>query len=362
MKKVKVGIIGIGQIGLYYAHLLYKGMIEGATLTAVCGRENQLEIIEKEIGRDVQLYLNEDDFFRQSGIEGVIIATPHFSHPDLAIKAFSHGIHVLIEKPAGVYSKQVIKMNEAAKISRLVFGMMLNERMNPLYKKIRQMTLNGELGNIQRTNWIVTDWYRPQNYYDSSKWRGTWKGEGGGVLLNQALHQLDLWQWTTGLMPRRIRAFCHEGKYHHIEVEDDVTVYVEYENGATGVFIASTGEALGTNRFEIVGDKGKLVAEHNTLTFYRLNQIEKPLKGSFDKPHIEKRTVPIEGEDLKHGGMIQNWVDGITKKTPLIAPGEEGLKSVELINGIYLSSWLNKTVQYPVDPDLYFNYLQKKMV
>ena len=217
-------------------------------------------------------------FFNESGIDAVIIATPHYSHPDLAKKALEKGIHVLIEKPAGVFTKNVLEMNEAAKASGKVFGIMYNQRANPLYQKIRDLIQSGQLGEIKRTNWIITDSYRSQSYYDSSKWRATWKGEGGGVLLNQALHQLDLWQWTTGLMPKKVRALSGLGKYHEIEVEDDVTAYVEYENGATGVFITSTGEAPGTNRFEIVGDLGKLVLENEELTFYRLTQSEREFK------------------------------------------------------------------------------------
>lgn len=182
-------------------------------------------------------------------------------------------MHVLLEKPAGVYTKNVLEMNEAAASSGKVFAMIYNQRTNPLYQKLRQLIQSGELGKIKRTNWIITDWYRLHSYYDSSKWRATWRGEGGGVLLNQAPHQLDLRQRTTGLIPIRIHAFCHNGKYHDIEVEDDVTVYVEYEGGSTGVFITSTGEAPGTNRFEIVGDRGKMVVENKYTSFFPLNTI-----------------------------------------------------------------------------------------
>ena len=274
-------------------------------------------------------------------------------------------MHVLLEKPAGVYTKNVIEMNKAAGSSGKVFSMMFNQRSNPLFQKLRQLIQSGELGEIKRTNWVITDWYRPQSYYDSGQWRATWKGEGGGVLLNQAPHQLDLWQWTTGLMPKRVHAFCHTGKYHNIEVEDDVTAYVEYENGATGVFITSTGETPGTNRFEIVGDRGKIVVENDTLTFYRLTQSEREFNstftGGFGAPEYVKMEIPIEGEYRGHGGIIQNWVDAIMKGKPLLAPGDEGLKGVELANAMYLSSWLNQTVELPIDADLYLEKLQEKI-
>lgn len=365
MGKIKVGVIGIGSMGKSYALQLDQGLVEGASLTAVCGRDAQLEYIKSQTTGNIQYYQDEDAFFQESGIDAVIIATPHFSHCDLAIKAFSHGIHVLVEKPAGVYGSQVAAMNEAAKASGKVFAIMLNQRTNPLYKKLRQMIQAGDLGEIKRTNWTITDWYRPQSYYDSSNWRATWKGEGGGVLLNQAPHQLDLWQWTTSLIPKRIHSFCHYGKYHEIEVEDDVTAYVEYENGATGVFIASTGEAPGTNRFEIAGDRGKIVVENNKLTFYRLHQSEREFnatfKGNFGMPEYQEMNIPIEEENPGHLGIIQNWIDAIMKGMPLLAPGEDGLKSVEMANAIYLSSWLNQTVDYPVNADLYFEKLQEKI-
>ena len=290
MSLVKVGVIGVGNMGSSHVQLLDKGQIEGATLTAICSRnESRNEWVKNNTQGDVQIFRDEETFLSESGIDAVLIATPHYSHPELAKKAFAKGIHVLIEKPAGVYTKNVLEMNEAAKSSGKVFGIMYNQRANPLYQKLRDLIHSGELGGIKRTNWIVTDTYRSQSYYDSSKWRATWKGEGGGVLLNQALHQLDIWQWTTGYMPKRIRAVCSLGKYHDIEVEDDVTAYVEYENGATGVFITSTGEVPGTNRFEIIGDRGKkIVVENEELTFYQLTQPErefnKTYKGGFGKP------------------------------------------------------------------------------
>ncbi|WP_251551287.1 Gfo/Idh/MocA family protein [Neobacillus muris] len=362
---VKVGIIGIGQMGKSYALKLDKGFIEGAELTAVCGRLTQHEWAITNLKDQVKFYEDESAFFNESGIEAVLIATPHYSHPELAMKAFAKGMDVLLEKPAGVYTKNVLEMNEAAARSGKVFSMMFNQRTNPLYQKLRNLILSGELGEIKRTNWIITDWYRSQSYYDSSHWRATWKGDGGGVLLNQAPHQLDLWQWTTGLLPTRVHAFCHYGKYHDIEVEDDVTAYVEYENGATGVFIASTGEAPGTNRFEIQGNRGKIVIENDALSFYRLTQSEREFnavyKGSFGKPECWTIDIPITGENTGHQGIIQNWIDAIIKGTPLLAPGEEGIKGVELANAIYLSSWLNQTIELPVDADLYYEKLQEKI-
>ena len=256
-------------------------------------------------------------------------------------------------------------MNKAAKASGKVFGIMYNQRANPLYQKLRGLIHSGELGEIKRTKLIVTDTYRSQSYYDSSKWRATWKGEGGGVLLNQALHQLDIWLWTIGDMPKRIRAVSSVGKYHDIEVEDEVTAYVEYENGATGVFITSTGEVPGTNRFEIVGDRGKIVVENEELTFYQLTPSErefnKTYKGGFGKPEWKKIDIPVKSENANHAKIIQNWIDSISKGESLLAPGEDGVKALDIANAMYLSSWLNEIVELPVDPNDYFEKLQEKI-
>ena len=352
-------------MGKSHALHVAKGLVEEAMLVAVCGREHQLEWANHHLSEAVQFYKDEESFFNESGIDAVIIATPHYSHPDLVQKAFAHGLHVLLEKPAGVYTKNILEMNEAARTSGKIFAMMFNQRTNPLYQKLRQLIQSNELGEIKRTNWIITDWYRTQSYYDSSSWRATWKGEGGGVLLNQAPHQLDIWQWATGLVPKRVHAFCHYGKYHQIEVEDDVTAYIEYENGATGVLIASTGEAPGTNRLEIVGVRGKIVIENEKLIFYRLTQSEREFNVTdvtgFTKPECWEIDIPIKGENSHHLGILQNWIDAIVKGAPLISPGEEGIKGVELANAIYLSSWLKQTVELPIDGELYFKKLQEKI-
>lgn len=365
MSLIKVGVIGIGNMGRSHVRALSEGKIKGAILTAICDPfQNELESI---IGLDdnVKIFRDEDDFLNASGMDAVLISTPHYDHPRLAMKAFAKGLHVLIEKPAGVYTKDVAEMNLAAKESGKVFGIMYNQRCNPIYQKLRELILSGELGEIKRTNWIITDWYRSQSYYDSSEWRATWQGEGGGVLLNQAPHQLDLWQWTTGLMPKKVHAFCSYGKYHDIEVEDDLTAYVEYENGATGVFITSTGEAPGTNRFEITGDRGKLVVENSKLTFHRLTQSEREFNatytGGFGRPECWTIDIPINGRHTEHQGVMQNWIDSITKGTPLLAPGEEGIKGLEISNAIYLSSWLKEPVELPIDAELFYEKLQEKI-
>src|SRR5690625_1214068 len=366
MSIIKVGVIGIGNMGTSHALQLDQGKVEGARVTAVCDlRESQLAWAKENLSSEVQRFSNVEDFFNEAEIDAVLIATSHYDRPSLAIQSFEKGWHVLVEKPAGVFTKDVQEMNEVAKQSGKVFSLMYNQRTNPLYQKVRELIQAGELGEIKRTNWIITDWYRSQSYYDSGGWRATWKGEGGGVLLNQSPHQLDLWQWTIGMMPKRVHGFCSFGKYHDIEVEDDVTAYVEYENGATGVFITTTGEAPGTNRYEVVGDRGKIVVENNKLTFHRLTVSEREFNqtstSGFGQPECWKIDVPVHGRATDHLGIMQNWIDAIVKGTPLLAPGEEGIKGLELSNAMYLSSWLNRPVDLPIDADLFQEKLQEQI-
>jgi len=366
MEKVRYGIIGIGNMGTSHAKWL-SGEIKGAELTAICDSNLERHKWAKEnVSDSVQLFASTEEFFASKAFDVVLIATPHYDHPVLAIEAFKHGYNVLVEKPAGVYTKAVREMNEAAKASGKLFGIMYNQRTNPLYQKLRDLITSGELGEIRRTNWIITNWYRSQSYYNSGGWRATWSGEGGGVLLNQDPHQLDLWQWTIDMMPVRVRAFCHFGKYRNIEVEDDVTAYVEYANGATGLFVTTTGEAPGTNRFEITGDNGKIVIEDGKLTFWRLRTPESKFNaeytGGFGQPECWKCEIPVAGgEGPQHPGILQNFTDALLKGTPLLAPGEEGIKGLTLSNAMHLSAWTDNWVDLPIDEDLFYNTLQEKI-
>jgi predicted dehydrogenase len=365
MNNVRIGIIGMGNMGTAHANYLYEKEVEGAEVTAVLEvQEEKIQWVKENL-QEVAVFTDENSFFKSGLIDAVLIATPHYDHPRLAVKAFEYGKHVLCEKPAGVYTKQVREMNEAAEANELVFSMMYNQRTNPLYQKLRDLIQSNELGEIKRINWIITNWYRSQSYYDSGGWRATWKGEGGGVLINQCPHQLDLWQWLTGMMPTRIRAFCYFGKHRNIEVEDDVTAFAEYENGATGVFITTTGEAPGTNRLEIAGDRGKIVVEDGKLTFWRLRvpepEFNKEYKGGFGSPECWECEIPITGTETGHKGITQNFVDAIRKGSALLAPGEEGINGLLLSNAMQLSTWKDNWVNFPLDEDEYYNQLQEKI-
>lgn len=365
MDKVRIGIIGIGGMGTGHAQGLIAGEVPNAELTAVCDiRTDRLEWAKQSFGDKVKRFDNTDSFFQSKAFDAVFIVTPHYDHPALAIQSLNAGYHTLIEKPAGVYTKAVREMNEVALKSNKVFAIMYNQRTNPLYKKLKDIIDSGELGELKRSVWIITDWYRSQSYYDSGGWRATWSGEGGGVLLNQDPHQLDLWQWMCG-MPKRVRSFMSFGKYHDIEVEDDVTTYVEYENGATGVFITSTGEAPGTNRLEVTGDRGKIVIEHGKLTFWRLRvserEFNRDFKGGFGSPECWKCEIPTEGDNSQHIGILRNWVSAILNGTELIAPGIEGIHGLTISNAMHLSAWTDSWVDIPFDEDLFYEKLQERI-
>ncbi|MCL2128648.1 MAG: Gfo/Idh/MocA family oxidoreductase, partial [Treponema sp.] len=294
----------------------------------------------------------------------VLIATPHYDHPPLAIEAFGAALHVMCEKPAGVYAKQVREMNAAAEKSGRVFGMMFNQRTNGNYRKMRELVRSGRLGAVKRVSWIITNWYRTQAYYDSGGWRATWNGEGGGVLLNQCPHNLDLLQWICG-MPSKVRAFCHYGKWHDIEVEDDVTAYLEYPNGATGTFVTSTADAPGTNRLEITLEKGKLVFEEGgelVLEELEVNEREfcKTAKGGFDQPAKKVCRVETGGGGEQHIGVLKAFAGRILRGEPLVAEGTEGINGLLLSNAMHLSDWLDRAVALPIDDGLFLEELNKR--
>lgn len=366
MQTVRIGIVGMGNMGTGHAQYLIEGQVEGGVLAAACDvRPERIAGLRAEWGDKVKLYDSPEAMFASGDIDGVLLCTPHYDHPTQAIEAFKHGLHVLVEKPAGVYTKQVREMNEAAARSGKVYGIMYNQRTNALYVKLRELISSGELGEIRRTNWIITNWYRSQAYYNSGGWRATWAGEGGGVLINQDPHQLDLWQWTTGLMPKRVRAFCQFGKHRDIEVENDVTAYVEYENGASGVFVTSTHEAPGTNRFEISGDRGKIVIEDDRMSFWRLREAESEFNRrntqSFAQPECWKFDIPIVPSNAQHVHITRNWVKAILHGEPLIAPGEEGIRGLTISNAMQLSTWIDGWVDLPIDEDLYYAKLQEQI-
>lgn len=365
-KKIKVGIIGIGNMGSAHLRNIYEGKVKGAKVCAICDIKEERRIFVKENYPAVEVFENPADMYKSGKIDSVIIATPHYDHPRLAIEAFDYDMNVLTEKPIGVYTKQVMEMIERAKKSDKVFAIMYNQRTNPVYIKLRDLINRGELGKIKRVNWTITDWYRPQAYHDSSTWRSTWKDEGGGALINQNPHQLDLWQWLFG-MPERIMAHAGYGKYHNIEVEDDVTAYMEYENGMTGTYITSTGEAPGTNRLEIACDMGRVVVENNSISFKRNciseREFEKINTLPFGKPECWNCEVPVnESGASQHIGVMEAFAAAILNGGKLVAKGEEGINGLTISNAIHLSSWTDSWVEIKNFPhDKFYDMLLEKI-
>ena len=365
MKEVRFGIVGMGNQGSHYARLITEGKIENACLTCVCDNNPVKLENAKNNFANVEYFAEYIKMLDSKGCDAVLVETPHYQHPEIVIECLKRGLHVICDKPAGVYTKQVREMNEYAKKSNAKFAMMFNQRTNCLYRKMREMIASGEIGEFQRMTWIITDWYRTQAYYDAGSWRATWAGEGGGVLINQCPHQIDLVQWVIGKMPKKVHGFCHYGKWHDIEVEDDVTAYFEYENGATGTFITTTGEAPGTNRFEVSGSKGKLVCEGNELIWYKNErdaiEVSKTSEKGFDTPKCERIVVETDGKNPQHAGIISNFVASILGTEQMFVLGTEGINGVELMNAIELSGWNGgKEVILPVNEHEYLEQLNKR--
>ena len=366
MKKIRLGILGVGNIGRDHVKRVVNGECPEIELAAVCDlKPDRLAFAKELAGEALPVFTGAEEMMDSGLIDSVLVSVPHYDHPKFAMMAMKKGLHVLIEKPAGVYTKQVLEMNECAKMHDVKFGIMMNQRTNCIYRKMREIVQSGELGEIRRTNWLITNWYRSQAYYDSGDWRATWSGEGGGVLLNQCPHNLDLWQWICG-MPKTVRAHLHYGKWHDIEVEDDVSAYVEYENGATGMFITSTGDCPGTNRFEITLDKGKLIAEGDTLTMWRSEVSEQEFsatnKNPFGSMKFSITKVETDGKNPQHAGVMNAFASAILHGTPLVAEGVEGIRGLSLSNAMHLSSFTDSTVDLAhFDHELYYSELMKRV-
>ena len=363
-KTVRLGIVGLGNMGS--THVRHVTDLPNTQLAAICDRRaDRLNRIQTDAS--VARFNDYAAMLQSVELDGVIIATPHYDHPDMSIAAFERGIHVLVEKPIAVHVKEARRMIDAWHAARerqpgLVFAAMFNQRSWGHWRKIKAMIEDGALGELQRCSWIITDWFRTQSYYDSGDWRATWEGEGGGVLMNQCPHNLDLYQWLVG-MPARVHGFVSFGKRHDIEVEDEVTAYFEHDNGMAGHFITTTGESPGSNRLEIAGERGKLVYEAGELVFYRnawssIKQLRQSEKG-FERVPFTRETVEFDGSGNDHDRLIANFAAAITQGADLIAPAQEGLRSIMLNNAIILSAHKKQTVSLPIDADEYADLLSR---
>ena len=366
MEVVKFGIVGIGNMGS--AHAKYIGEMSNAVLVAACDIDPKaFDRLPKEGREKIRCFTDLDAFLKEGGMDAVIVSIPHYFHPDVAIRAMQAGKHIIVEKPIAVHKAEALRLiAEGEKHPELVQSMMLNQRTICAHKKIKQLIDTGALGKITRVNWIITDWFRTQRYYDSGDWRASWRGEGGGVLLNQCPHQLDLMQWFFG-MPVRVRAAVKLGKYHDIEVEDEVNAYLEYEDGKVGNFIASTGEMPGTNRLEITADNGRLVYENNVLEFIRneipTEEYSRTSENAFRKADNWTCRINVQDEehsaDHQHRNILNNVAEAILHGAPLFAPLAEGRFGLELGNAILLSGLKDKTVTLPIDAAEFAAELEK---
>ena len=375
MKKVRLGIIGLGNIGSQHYRNVLCGKCPEIDVTAGADlNPDRLEwaktTYESYKVNDAsipmpELFSDASEMMRSGKIDAVVVAIPHYDHARYAIEAFDCGLHVMCEKPAGVYTLQVREMIAAAdKHPELKFGMMFNQRTNCVYRKMKEILDSGELGSLRRSTWIITNWYRPQAYYDSGEWRATWAGEGGGVLLNQCPHNLDLWQWLCG-MPTKVYAKMSFGKWHDIEVEDDVTACVEYANGATGTFITCTADVPGTNRLEIVCDGGTLICENDKLTMTKLGILEsvftKENKGPYNWPPYESFEVETDGMNIQHPAVLNALAGAILRDEPLVADGREGINALLISNAMHLSAWTGREVELPFDEEQYKSMLDERV-
>lgn len=374
MKNVRYGIIGIGKQGSLYATFFekLKRKLKGTELTAVCDIDaKRRDWAKTHLPSSVKIFEDYHELLKSGLVDVVMVDTPHYFHPQIVEDAFAAGLNVLCDKPAGVYLKQVKEMNAVAEAHPTqLFGMMFNQRTNKLYIKAKELIDSGKLGTITRIVWIITDWYRPKAYYAQGGWRGTWWGEGGGVLLNQCPHQLDLFTWFVGLPETVTSTLSTVGR--DINVENDVTAFMKFKNGATGVFITSTHDAPGTNRLEITGEGGKIVIEKGKLIFTENVEMEPAFSAHntvfMGRPKTKKhviRGVPPKFaliEDLlQHVRIIRNYTDVIQgKKVRFIAPGKEGIRGLTLSNAIHLSGWTHQTVSLPLDDELFLSELTKR--
>ena len=368
MQEVRYGIIGLGnQGGSYIRGIFNEGKVKDAKITALCDINPVKISMAKEYtkGQNIAFFTDYKEMLESGLVDAVMVETPHYLHPEMAEECLRRGLHVLVEKPAGVYAKQVKEMNAVAEKSGALFGMMFNQRTNCVYRKMREIIANGEIGELQRVVWVITGWYRPQAYYDSSNWRATWNGEGGGVLINQCPHQLDLLQWVVGEMPVSVNGFCGYGRWHDIEVEDEVTALFKYKNGATGAFITSTGEFPGVNRLEISGTKGRLLCENDKIEFWKLsediNEFSRHNEALFGTPKTEKYVVETDGKNFQHAGIINNFTQAILGNEKLFVSGADGINGVQLMNAIEYSGWNGgKETAIPVDENEYLCALNEK--
>jgi predicted dehydrogenase len=361
MKEVRLGIVGLGNMGRTHRQYILDGKITGLAVTALCGRPAAMATLPEHPGESRFSHI--DDMISSGTVDAVLCCTPHPTHTPIGIAVLEAGLHLLMEKPLGVHVADCQRLLAAHTDPSRVFAAMFQVRTDPHYTTLKQLIDSGETGAVQRILWDTTNWFRTESYYGSASWRATWRGEGGGILLNQLPHNLDVFQWIFG-RPSQVTGFCQFGRHHHIEVEDDVTVHCRWPDGRHATLIASTGEAPGRNRLEIACDRGHITVESGKITWLKTLQPVREFSDStaaaFAQPDTETIEIPIDGRGPGHLAILQNFTNAILHGEPLLCPASEGVHSVELANAALLSTWLGRTIDLPIDAAAYAQLLAEK--
>ncbi|MFT4613952.1 MAG: putative dehydrogenase [Bacteroidia bacterium] len=360
---VRLAVIGLGNIAGQHIENIRSGAVADCKVTALCSRS--ASPLSEDLAEDLGTphFTDMNSLIGSGCCDAVLIATPTWNHFDAGAAALEAGLHVMMEKPIGL---SVLQGEQLLALQRKeqVFALMLNQRTDPLFLTMREVIQSGQLGPITRTHWTMTNWFRPEVYFQVSDWRATWRGEGGGLLVNQCIHNLDIFQWLCG-MPSSVQSFCQFGKYHDIEVEDEATAYFEYPDGATGLFVGSTGEAPGVNRFDIVGDEGALYFDGERLLLSRntpaTSAYNKDTRDMFGMPQCEVVDITPPREGNQHAAVLNNFVCAIQRDEPLIAPAQEGLASLSLANAMLLSTWAQEKIELPLDSARYQAALEQRV-
>lgn len=356
---VRAAVIGTGTMGRKYAQMIAAGHVPSMCLAAVVCRSQEAQAwARKTLPDTVQVWDSADALYTAAdSFDAVLVVTPHKSHPQLVQQAFAQGKHVLCDKPSAGSIGPALEMNEAAQASGLVYGMMFHQRMYRKYCRLRELLQSGELGQVQRVMLENSRYFRTWQYHASSGWRSSWDGEGGGALLNQGQHLLDIWQWLFG-MPESVYAMIPYGKYNNFLVDDEATLLMEYPNRQTAVLILSTGEGAYTERLEVVGSKGTALLEDDLLTVRRFAPDTETYRrtASCTERQQLQQTVTQEHfgpQEEPYPAMLQNFAQAVLEGTPLAAPGTEGVRALELTDAAYLSAWQGRKVTLPLDAELF---------
>lgn len=357
-KTVRIALIGFGSMGKNYARMLYAGLVPELKLSGVCCRNGAGQALLREEFPGVRIYENVEQMQRhEEEFDAVLIVTPHATHVELGFAMAKLGKHFLMDKPAGVYASRVQELVEFCRERGVSFGMMFNNRMLPAFRIAQDYIRSGKLGRLHRAVWVCNSWYRSPVYHRSAPWRSSWQGEGGGLLINQNQHYLDIWQWLFG-MPEKLYAAMEFGRYNDFAVDDAVDIQFVHSGGFHGTMVSATGEAPGVNRLEIWGEKGCLTVQDGARVFWDENALSTVEFGKvnevpFGTPPHTRVEIPVEKAENPYLLAFGNFAGHLLRGEPLFADGMDGLRTVQLTNAAYLSGWQEKRVSVPVDAEAF---------